>query len=152
MKLGFQLAKHLKSLNVDAATARESRALFVAQMLGYQCPLSTACPVEECLQRCEPAVMAVINDVNEVIHVDTTLTRSLFRKIVKARHELMTGVSNPLLVQTLLKDDERLHQRLSEDQQTALSEWVAHPDFMSHQQALHQTVWDVFNADTDDAT
>lgn len=134
MKPGIVLAKQLKQFSFPDSHVREMRALFVAQSLAYQCPLSLQKTAEDILSECREHCLDVINDTNEVLALDTKLTQSLLEKMIRSRLEILQSVSDTTLLTAALASPS-LTSRLSEDDKVALTSLVSQPDFAAHAKA-----------------
>lgn len=105
MKLTSIIVKALRNLEIPETHVREIRALFVAQSVAYQVPLSTEKDVSLILEEQLPTYTACLNAINEYLPVDTSLATEYFERLVKGRMELLHGVGDTALLKALLKSD-----------------------------------------------
>lgn len=141
MKAGIALAKQLRQMTIPETHTREVRALFVAQALAYQCPLSLEKPSEQIVAECRESMLDVVNDVNEMVAVDTKLTMALFEKMVHSRMEILTSVADVTLLDAALCS-KSLMSRFNPDMLSTLTSFVSQPDFANG----HRAVRDIMDA------
>jgi len=144
MKLGIALAKQIKTLDFPETHQREMRAMYVAQALAYQGHLPTGLTAEEYIQEKMSDWKVVINDVNEMLVLDTKLTFAFLEKLVKSRKEVVESVADTTLLKACLSSDS-ITTRLTDDQQAALNAVASRPNF--GQSLL--SVRDAFEADSE---
>jgi len=142
MKLGIALAKQIKTLDFPETHQREMRAMYVAQALAYQGHLPTGLTAEETIQEKQTEWKAVINDVNEMLVLDTRLTLAFIEKLVKSRKEIVESVADTTLLKACLFSD-AITARLTDDQQAALNAVASRPGFGKSLLAVR----DAFEAD-----
>lgn len=131
MKTGIALAKQLRQMAHHDTHAREMRALFVAQVLAYQYPVALDKTAEDILSEMRDEILDVINNVNEVLALDTKLTQSLVEKMVRARVEILQSVSDTTLLKACLTSP-ALEHRLNDDARAALTAVISQPEFEGH--------------------
>ncbi len=145
MKAGIALAKQLRSMSIPETHTREVRALFVAQALAYQCPLSLDKPAEDILAECRESMLDVINDVNEMVAVDTRLVQALIEKMVRSRLEILTSVADTTLLNAALCS-QSLMGRFNPDMISTLASFASQPYFADRQRAVRDIMDAHFSA------
>jgi hypothetical protein len=102
MKTGYQLAQLLKGIKTPNNNDRLARAMFLANAVAYSVPLNPALTWQDAHAEVEKDFIKVLNSVNENVTVDTKLAQGAFRQAIRARYELMMGVTDPALIQMAL--------------------------------------------------
>jgi hypothetical protein len=143
MKAAAALVKQLRQMSVPEAHTRRFRALFVAQALAYHVPVQAGKSLDEVHQQHEKPFLALLNDVNEYLPVDTRLARELFRRLLKGRLELLNGFTDISLLKALLASDTQLEQ-LPPETAGVMDNLLSQPQFAQAQYAIHELVADVY--------
>lgn len=148
MKAGIALAKQLRSMSIPDTHTREVRAMFVAQALAYQCPLSLEKTADDIIAECRESMLDVINDVNEMVSVDTKLTQALIEKMVHSRLEILTSVADVTLMNAALCSPS-LMSRFNPDMLSTLTSYASQPDFADGHRAI-RNIMDAHFSSPDD--
>jgi hypothetical protein len=133
MRIGYQLAQALKE--IQSENVRMARALLVAQACAYQVTLD---PSKSCEALCEEKttiVKKIVGEVNEYAPLDTSLTLTLFTKLVHTRYELAFYPGSAALLEFVLTTDEQTSQ-LSDEQTATLKALVSNSEFRRFQAAV----------------
>lgn len=135
MNIGFKLSRILKELRTTTADDRLTRAMYLANAIGYYVRITPDCPASECAEQNMAFFRKVIGQVNENIAVDTKKAIELFKCVIDIRHKLMMGVIDPAIIQmamfSLTSDDVYVSR------EAAVSKWLAsHSEFCKAQLEL----------------
>ncbi len=123
MRTGFLISRILKTLKAPSGDDRLARALFVANAVGFHVPLSTEKSFEQSVEEHGKFFRDICGAVNENLALDTKKAQSLFREVLRIRHELISGVIDPAIVQAALSSS-TMEDGVSR-QEYAMSEWLA---------------------------
>lgn len=103
MRLGYEIARHLKEVKSDNANARSINALMVANAIAFYVPIDPSKNQIDNVEEHVAFVKKVAGQVNENIALDTKLTLELYRKAMFIRCELITGVSDPTIISAAMR-------------------------------------------------
>lgn len=123
MRTGFLIARILKTLSAPSGDDRLARAMFVANAVGFNVPLSTDKTFEESAEEHGKFFREICSAVNENLALDTKKAQSLFREILRIRHELLAGVIDPAIVHAALCSN-TMEDGVSR-KEYAMGEWLA---------------------------
>ena len=97
-EVAHRLVKAMKQMELPQERAREMRALFMAHSFAYHIRLSTEKSLDDIHTEHLPAFKAVLNGVNEFLPVDTSLSLSYFRQLLRARMDVLMNFANSELI------------------------------------------------------
>lgn len=104
MSIGYNISKVLKTVTDEVSSERMLRAILLAQTLAFRVRLSGA-DKHDLTFICEehlPELRKIANSINEHLAVDTKVLETIFIDIVKLRLDLICGVTDPALMQSVI--------------------------------------------------
>lgn len=146
MKAGYQIAQKLKTLDFEPEHQRTQRAMFVAQSVGYHVPLAHDHTAEETVSHFMATFKRVLNDVNEIVPVDTRLAVFLFERIIHGRVELLQGLGDPTLIANALTSQTQ-ESRFSPELAQVAKALVSNGEFSRAQYAVSGALTELFAED-----
>ena len=93
----------VKKLQAEPSHARELRALFIAQVVGYQVPLTQQGSSDELADHYRPTLTKILNVRNNTIAIDQRLCQAYFTKVIQTRCQILRGVGDPVLLRYLVE-------------------------------------------------
>lgn len=129
MGLATEIGNTLKTLTFDAGSARQLRALYAAQILGYRVPLSADDDVSSVMDVQNTTITQLLNQINEITVVDVKLARTYLQRVVQARLAVLQSPVDPVLAAYILRSDTQLDSLNPEDRQVFVS-FMATPEFV----------------------
>jgi len=140
MKASAGIVKQLKLMECPSGSARQLRAMFVAQAAALHTPLNVEIhPVTEhsappvCPH--EKDMLKLVNEINEYIPLDVKLVRSIYACMMATRRQLLTGLTDPALLRMVLSSS-AVSLNLSEDMSGVTDAFLLHPQYKAAQAAV----------------
>lgn len=139
MRIGYEIARLLKEVRTQEGTARNVRAMMVANALGYYYPVDPSVSSQENAEAHLAEARKVISQINENLALDTKLCLELFKQVMYIRMELINGPTDPSIVEAAMRSaSANLHQTAAET--VAVTALVTNLDFARAQNGIRQVL------------
>jgi hypothetical protein len=123
MNIGFQISRVIREIRTIDNNDRLTRALYLANAVGYFVRISPDCSANECAEQNMAFFRKIVSDVNENISIDTKKAIELFKCVIHVRHQLMMGVMDPAMIQMAMRSLSAEDVFVASE--TAANEWLA---------------------------
>lgn len=97
-----ELVNALRQLKAHEGTERRLRATFLAKAFAYKTSFNPAGSFDEIFASNEDVFRKALQDVNEILLVDTRLAMDIYKSLLKARYEVATNECDETLMNYVL--------------------------------------------------
>lgn len=150
-QIGHQLVQVIKQCDFSAGSARELRAVTVAQAIAYTVPLDPNQPSESAAETHMPMLKSVVSEVNEALPLDVNLVQGVFRRLLAGRYVLMNGLGDPVWIAAALGSPSQDNQ-LDSELIAATRALLDKRQIRDAQAEIQALIGDLFTPESDPAT
>ena len=146
MRIGYEISQHLKTIKSPDGSDRVTRAMMVANALGYHYQLDPSISAADNAANHTSEARKIIGQINENISLDSRLTIELFKQVVAIRYELLMGCVCSSIVEAAMRSQTADTYQTGAETATALS-LVSNLDFMKAQNGIQSVLQSITASD-----